>query len=95
LKGIETKNVKVSEVQAGTICDFGLKLPPDFDVNYLKKGNVICDQRYPIPMVRKFIARVVVFELPFGAISKGELVMVHCYTSKCPGKILSLVSLVD
>lgn len=61
----------------------------------MKKGNVLCDPKFTIPLVRKFVARIVVFELPFGAISKGEQVMVHCYTSKCPGKIISLLSLVD
>ena len=95
VRGIETKNCKVSEVPAGTICEIGLKLPSDFDVSYLKKGNVLCDHKFTIPLVRKFVARIVVFDLPFGAISKGELVMVHCYTSKCPGKIISLLSLVD
>ena len=46
-------------------------------------------------MVRKFVCRVVVYDLPFGAIAKGEMVMVHFYTSKCAGKIVSLISLVD
>ena len=92
---METKNQKISIASAGTICEIGLKLPPDFDVSYLKKGNVLCDPKYEIPLVRKFVARIVVFDLPFGAISKGELVMVHCYTSKCPGKIVSLIALID
>jgi hypothetical protein len=68
----------VSEAPAGTICEIGLKLPSEFDISYLKKGNVFCDPKFKIPLVRKFVARIVVFDLQFGAISKGEQVMVHC-----------------
>jgi translation elongation factor EF-1alpha len=48
-----------------------------------------------MPFVRKFIAKVVVYDLPQGAITKGEQVMVHSYTSKSAGKILNLLSTVD
>lgn len=65
----------------------GLNLPKDFDVNYLKKGTVICDPQYSIPLVKKFMCRVVIYASPEGAITKGEEVMVHSYTSKAPGKI--------
>jgi GTPase len=72
IKGIEVKGFRVDQVSTGTICDLGLRLPNDFDVNYLKKGTVLCDPKYSIPLVKKFIARVVVYELPQGAIGKGE-----------------------
>lgn len=70
-------------------------MPNDFDVNYLKKGTVLCDPKYPIPFVKKFIAKVVIYDLPMQAIAKGEQVMIHSYTSKSAGKILNLISTVD
>ena len=61
----------------------------------MKKGTVLCDPKYSIPLVKRFVARVVVYDLPQGAITKGEQIMVHSYTSKSAGKILSLLSTVD
>lgn len=72
-----------------------MKLPPDFDVNYLKKGTVLCDEKHCTPLIKKFVARVVIYSAPQGAITQGEQVMVHSYTSKSPGKISSLMSTVD
>jgi translation elongation factor EF-1alpha len=86
---------KSDQAAAGTICDLGIRLPNDFDVNYLKKGTVLCDPKFSTPFVRKFVAKVVVYDLPQGAITKGEQVMVHSYTSKSAGKILNLLSTVD
>jgi hypothetical protein len=57
---------------------------------------VLCDPQFSIPLVRKFVAKIVVYDLPIlGAITKGEQIMVHSYTSKSCGKILSLVSTID
>ena len=95
IKGIEIKGIRCDQVAAGTICDLGLKLPNDFDVNYLKKGTVLCDPAYPIPLIRKFVAMVVIYDLPQQALTKGENVIVHGYTSKSAGKIVSLLSTVD
>jgi elongation factor 1 alpha-like protein len=77
----------VPSAAAGVILEVGLKLPSDFDINYLKKGTVLCDPQYSIPLVRKFVARVVIYATPQGAITKGEEIMVHSYTSKSPGRI--------
>lgn len=56
---------------------------------------MLCDPEYPIPLIRTFIARVVVYDLPFGAITKGEHIVVHSYTSKAAAKIQYLLSIVD
>ena len=45
--------------------------------------------------MQRFVCRVVVYDLPHGPITMGEQVMVHFYTSKCAGKIASLISIVD
>ena len=80
---------------AGTICTVGLNVQKAFDNNSLKKGNVICDPQFPIKLVKTFICRVVVYDIPFGALIKGEQVVIHSYTSKCPGKFQFLLATVD
>jgi len=77
----------VPSAHAGLILDIGLKLPNDFDVNYLSKGTVLCDPQYSIPSVKRFLAKVVIYKAPLGCITKGDQVMVHSYTSKSPAKI--------
>lgn len=57
---------------AGTICEIGINLPKDFDVEYLRKGTVLCDPLYPSPYIKKFEAKVVIYDLPQLAITKGE-----------------------
>jgi translation elongation factor EF-1alpha len=64
VKGIECNGFSSQFVAAGTICEIGLNLPKDFDVNYLKKGTVLCDIKYSIPLVKRFVATVVVYDLP-------------------------------
>lgn len=91
VRGLELQGSRVPSAHAGVILDIGLKLPSDFDVNYLKKGTVLCDEKYSIPLISKFVARVVIYSAPQGAITKGEEIMVHSYTSKSPAKIQSLL----
>jgi translation elongation factor EF-1alpha len=96
VRGIESQNIKTPSAISGQIVDVSLKLPNDFDVNYLKKGTVLCDPQYGIPLIKKFVAKIVVYDLPLlGAITKGEQIVVHSYTSKSSGKILSLLSTID
>jgi elongation factor 1 alpha-like protein len=74
----------------------GLRLPSDFDVNYLKRGNVLCDPDHPIKLVHTFIARLVIYDLGTkGAVCKGEPVMIHSYSAKGPGKLQQLISAID
>ena len=56
---------------------------------------MLCDPKFPTPFVKKFEAKVVIYDLPQGAIAKGEQVMIHSYTSKSTGKILNLISTID
>ena len=41
------------------------------------------------------VAKVVIYKAPLGVITKGDLVMMHSYTSKSPGKIASLIAIID
>jgi len=97
IKGIVQENgeTDIPYALAGTICNVGLNLPKDFDKNTLKKGTVICDPAYPIKLVKTFIARVLVYDIPYGAVIKGEQVVIHSYTSKSPGKLQYLLAVID
>ena len=99
IKGIlkEDGETEIPYALAGTICTVGLKLPQDFDINYLVKGNVICDIEYPIKLVKRFVCRVVIYDLPpsIGALAQGETVVVHSYTNKCPAKLNKFLSTVN
>ena len=47
----------------GSIVDVGLRLPADFDVASLRRGNVLCDPAYPIKLVQTFVAKLVIYDL--------------------------------
>jgi len=96
VKGITRNDESVTYAIGGAIIEVGLRLPNEFDVNYLKKGNVLCDPEHPIKLVHTFIARLVIYELGTkGAVCKGEPVMIHSYSSKGPGKLQQLISVID
>ena len=74
----------------------GLRLPSDFDINYLKRGNVLCDPEYPIKLVNTFIARCVIYDLGAkGAICRGEPIVVHSYSNKGAGKLQKFISIIN
>jgi len=96
VKGITRSTELVQYALGGAIIEVGLKLPSDFDVNYLKRGNVLCDPEHPIKLVQSFIARLVVYDLgEKGAICRGEPVVVHSYSAKGPGKLQKFISVID
>jgi hypothetical protein len=41
--GIMKTGERVGKAYAGQIVDIGLDLPRDFDLNFLRRGNVLCD----------------------------------------------------
>lgn len=43
VKGLTRSDELVQCAVGGAIVEIGLRLPSDFDVNYLKRGNVLCD----------------------------------------------------
>ena len=51
VRGMEVKNEKETRALAGTIVDIGLKFPADFDVTSIKKGNVLCDPKFPMKLI--------------------------------------------
>ena len=96
IKGVTLKSDLVSYAVGGAIIEVGLKLPADFDVAYLRRGNVLCDPKYPIKLVSTFIARLVIYDLgERGAICRGEPVVIHSYSAKGPAKLQKFISVID
>ena len=82
IKGLTRSEESVPFAVGGAIVEVGLRLPADFDINYLKRGNVLCDPEHPIKLVDTFNARCVIYDLGAkGAVCRGEPVMVHSYST--------------
>jgi len=64
IRGIMKDGRDVEAAVSGQIVEIGVRLPADFDINYLKKGNVICDMINKIPMIRTLVAKVVILDIP-------------------------------
>ena len=76
--------------------DVGLRLPADFEVTSLRRGNVICDPAYPIKLVQTFIAKLVIYDLGTrGALCRGEPVIMHSYSARGPAKLQKFISIID
>ena len=96
IKGLTRSDETVTHALAGTIIEAGLRLPSDFEVNSLKRGNVLCDPEHPIKLITTFIARVVIYDLgDKGALCRGEPVVVHSYSSKCAGRLQKFISVIN
>jgi elongation factor 1 alpha-like protein len=91
---MELKGAKESRALAGSIVDVGIKLPADFDVTTIKKGNVLCDPKFPMKLIQAFVARIIVYDIA-APIVKGEAVVVHSHTTKAPGKISYLLATIE
>lgn len=48
VKSIEVQRKRQLYAGPGVLCEIALHLPSQFDANYLKAGNVLCDKNYPI-----------------------------------------------
>lgn len=55
---------------------------------------MLCDPRYPMKLIRSFIARIIIYDIP-SPIAKGEAVVIHSHTTKAPGKISFLLATID
>ena len=55
---------------------------------------MLCDPRYPMKLIRSFITRIIIYDIP-SPIAKGEAVVIHSHTTKAPGKISFLLATID
>lgn len=77
--------------KAGDCCDVGFqKIEPDV----LHSGCVLCPEGWPIPVTKKFQAKILTLDLKT-PILPGLQISLQCHTAKEFAKISSLVSLLD
>ena len=88
----QQKNVKFAE--SGKLCEISLQLPTGFDVGFIRPGSVLCDIRYPIHQVKKFRARIIVYDITY-PIVKGQHFILYSFSHKIPGKITALDAILD
>jgi translation elongation factor EF-1alpha len=84
----------VEFAESGKLCEISLQLPNGFDVGFIRPGSVLCDINYPIHQVRKFKARIIIYDITF-PIVKGQHFILYSFSHKVPGKIISLDSILD
>jgi elongation factor 1 alpha-like protein len=81
----------VQFAQAGDGADVFLS---GIDAANLSSGAVLCHPGFPVPLVTKFEARVVVLEVTV-PILRGQMVVVHAHTAREAGNVSALVALLD
>lgn len=94
VKAIEVNKKKVDFVYCGQLADISIQLPKDFNASFIRQGSVLCDPDYPVHMVRKFRARIVVYDI-LTPITKGEQIVAYTFSNKVAGKITSLEMLIS
>lgn len=94
VKAIECQKKKVAHAISGQLCEVSLQLPNGFDVGFIRPGSVLCDLRYPIHQVRKFKARIIVYDITY-PIVKGQHFILYSFSHKIPGKITSIDMTLD
>ena len=89
---IEEHNSKIGDIYADSGFDLGL--PKNFETSLLRQGSVLSDKNFPVHLVKKFRARIAVFDLKCPII-KGEHVVAYTFSNRVPGKITSLEMLIS
>eukprot|EP00010_Vexillifera_abyssalis_P005174 CAMPEP_0201556812 /NCGR_PEP_ID=MMETSP0173_2-20130828/57888_1 /ASSEMBLY_ACC=CAM_ASM_000268 /TAXON_ID=218659 /ORGANISM="Vexillifera sp., Strain DIVA3 564/2" /LENGTH=598 /DNA_ID=CAMNT_0047969319 /DNA_START=21 /DNA_END=1817 /DNA_ORIENTATION=+ len=92
VKALHANGNGVSYASAGDNVELGLTgMAKD---RTIVTGTFLCDPEHPIPVVRRFQAQIITFELDI-PILKGQEVMVHSQTNSESGYVNRLVALVN
>mmetsp|Transcript_3825 Transcript_3825/g.6511 ORF Transcript_3825/g.6511 Transcript_3825/m.6511 type:complete len:189 (-) Transcript_3825:53-619(-) len=94
IKAIEVHKQQVSHAYSGQLAEISISLPKEFDTAYLRQGSVLCDPKYPVHEVRKFRARIIVYDVKTPII-KGQQIVAYTFSNKVAGKITSLELLIN
>lgn len=95
VKGIEIAGSSQLYVSAGQLCDISIAFNrKDFDPEFIAAGHVLCDPEWPVHQVCKIRAKIIVYETEL-PILKGTRCVVYSFSSKVPGRISSLETLID
>ncbi|EFN56452.1 hypothetical protein CHLNCDRAFT_35207 [Chlorella variabilis] len=91
VKALEVDGKAASLARAGDSADVTLA---GIDTTAVGPGSVLCHPDFPVPLVAKFEARVVVLDVAV-PILRGQQVTIHAHTARESGHISGLVSLLN
>ena len=94
VKSIECKKEPIDFVYSGQICEVAVTFPNDFERGVITNGQILCDPEYIVPKVKKFVVKVIVFELEY-PITKGIEISVSVFSNEIPGRVFSLDQLIN
>jgi elongation factor 1 alpha-like protein len=84
----------VKFARAGSTCEVSVSIPSSFEASYISSGNVLCDKKYPLQMIKEFRLQVIVFDINI-PITKGQAVTVHAHSAKHSGNIIKLEQIIS
>lgn len=90
-RSLEVDGKPASLARAGDSADVTLA---GIDTSAVGAGSVLCHPDFPVPLVDKFEARVVVLEVQIPVL-KGQQVTIHAHTARESGHVSALVSLLN
>lgn len=91
VKSVEVDGQAAPLARAGDSADVTLA---SIDTSAVAAGSVLCHPGYPVPLVSKFEARVVVLDVTIPVL-RGQQVTLHAHTARESGHISGLVSLLN
>ncbi|PSC70924.1 HBS1 isoform X1 isoform B [Micractinium conductrix] len=91
VKSLEVDGKPASLARAGDSADVTLA---GIDTSAVGAGSVVCHPDFPVPLVSKFEARVVVLEVPIPLL-RGQQVTIHAHTARESGHVSALLSLLN
>ena len=65
VRAIEYQKQSADHIYSGQIGELSITLPKDFDKSFVNDSSILCDPMYPMYSVRKFRAKIFVFEIQY------------------------------
>ncbi|KAL4448191.1 hypothetical protein ABPG75_005410 [Micractinium tetrahymenae] len=91
VKSLEVDSKPTALARAGDSADVTLA---SIEPNVVGAGSVLCHPDFPVPLVDRFEARMVVLDVAIPVL-KGQQVTIHAHTARESGHISGLVSLLN
>eukprot|EP00736_Rhodelphis_marinus_P002721 Rmarinus@m.11266 len=95
VKCIESQSERVSFLQSGCRADVGVEfLNSSIDISKISSGSVACDPQHPTKAVKKFVARLITFQLdrPITNGYQADLYSHNCHEAAVVRKIVGLAN---
>src|SRR3989344_9608197 len=91
IRTIEIHHEQLQEAMAGDNVGINIRGVGKKD---LARGDVICDAKHPVPIVKEFIAQIAVINHPT-VLAKGYTPVFHIHTAQVPCQITELIEQID